>query len=328
MNNTLATLVRYEPKSSHGIAGFSKQPLSLTVIIMTFNEEIHIERCIQRLSRLARRIIVVDSFSADRTASIAKGLGAEVIQRPFKSHSDQFQWALDCCAITTDWVLRMDADEYLEPEALEEIEARLPSMPPEITGIILKRKFIFMGRWIRSGGYYPTLLLRLWRLGAARIEQRWMDEHAVLTRGKAITFANGDIVDENLSGIDAWMAKHNRYATLQMLDFVNREYPMFTIDRDLEEHGHGKSRWRRFLRNQVYARTPLYFRSIAYFLYRYFMRLGFLDGRQGLVFHALQGLCYMLLTDAKIHEARNFIAIRGTVAFRQHLLRRHGIDVG
>jgi glycosyltransferase involved in cell wall biosynthesis len=300
--------------------------LSITVIVLTFNEEIHIERCLSRIKPLVQRVIVLDSYSTDRTVELAKACGAEVVQRPFRNQAEQFQWALDTCGIDTGWVLRLDADEYLEPAALAEISMRLTALPPDITGVDFKRKFYFMGRWIRWGGYYPIILTRLWRMGAARIEQRWMDEHVVLMRGRSTMFDKGDLVDENLAGVDAWMAKHNRYATRQMVDFINREYYLFDIDESGEGLG-AQSRMKRLLRNRIFGSAPLYLRSICYFIYRYFLRMGFLDGRQGFVFHSLHAYCYFLLIDAKIDEARRFIAENGFETFRAHLARHHRIDL-
>lgn len=303
------------------------EALSLTVIILTFNEERHIQRCIQNVRDLAERIVVVDSFSTDRTVELAKACGAEVIQRPFKHHADQLQWALEACSIDTEWVLRLDADEFFEPNALAEISSRLPALSPEITGVDFKRKFYFMGRWIRWGGYYPTILTRLWRTGAARVEQRWMDEHVVLTRGRPALFRKGDLIDENLAGVDAWMAKHNRYATRQMVEFINREHSLLEVDRTIEYRLGAQPRLKRFMRNHVFGEAPLYFRTVCYFIYRYFLRMGFLDGRQGLVFHSLHAYCYFLLIDAKIDEARRFIADNGPEAFRENLARAHRIDI-
>ncbi len=303
------------------------QILSLTAIILTFNEEIHIERCITHLDGLAERVIVVDSFSTDRTVELAKAQGAHVVQRAFKNQADQFQWALDTCNIATEWVLRLDADEYLEPGALAEIRSRLPTLPPDVTGIDLKRKFMFMDRWIRWGGYYPTILTRLWRTGAANVEQRWMDEHIVLTRGGSVLFDKADLVDDNLSGVDAWMTKHNRYATRQMVDFINREHRLFEIDGRVERDAQASIRLKRILRNYVFGNAPLYVRSACYFIYRYFVRLGFLDGRQGFVFHSLHGFAYFVLIDAKIDEARSFIRDHGIEAFRRHLSQHHHIEI-
>lgn len=299
--------------------------LSITAIILTFNEEIHIERCITRIAPLAERIVVVDSFSTDRTVEIARQLGADVVQRAFKHQADQFQWALDHCDVRTDWVLRLDADEYLEPGLVAELGRRLPGLAPDVTGISLKLKVVFKGRWMRFGGYYSTILTRMWRTGAASYEQRWMDEKIVLCSGRTELCRGGDLVDENLNDIGWWTDKHNRYATRQMVDFINREHHLFPIDERVERNAHAQARWKRFLRNRVFARAPLYLRSVIYFFYRYVVRLGFLDGRQGFVFHALHGFWYFLLIDVKIDEARAYIREHGSEAFREHLARDHKI---
>ncbi len=309
----------------HGDGG--PPPLSLTVVILTFNEEIHIARCIESVRAIAERIVVVDSFSTDRTAEIARSLGAEVVGRAFKHQADQFQWALDTQAITTAWTLRLDADEYLEPALAEELADRLPKLPAAIAGVRMKRKVIFRGRWIRWGGYYPAIFLRVWRTGSARIEQRWMDEHVVLTRGEAVLFRH-DFVDANLNDITWWTDKHNRFATRQMVDFINLEHRLFPLDQGVGSVPAGQASFKRFMRNKVFARTPLYLRAVLYYFQRYVLRLGFLDGRQGFVFHFLQGFWNWMLVDAKIEEARAFIAANGVEAFKAHLKQRHNIDVG
>lgn len=301
-------------------------PLSLTAIILTFNEEVHIGRAIASLAALAERVVIVDSFSTDRTVEIARGLGAEVVQRPFINQGEQFQWALDTLDIASDWVFRLDADEYLEPDLADEIEARLPSLSAEITGIEMPRKVLFQGQWIRHGGYYPLHFLRMWRTGAGHIEQRWMDEHAVLVRGTSVRF-HSNFVDENLKDITWWTEKHNRFTTRQMVDFINLEHPLFPRDQTMVNDSNEQARWKRFLRNAVYGKAPLYIRAVLYFFQRYVLKLGFLDGRKGFVFHVLQGFWNMMLIDVKIGEARRFIADHGVEAFKAHLRSRHGIDV-
>ena len=297
----------------------------MTVIILTFNEEIHIERCLRSAGRLAQRIIVVDSFSTDRTLEIARGLGAETLQRSFKHQADQFQWALDTCSIQTEWVLRLDADEFLEDELIAEVSERLADLSPDVTGVDFKRKFVFMGRWIKWGGYYPTVLTRMWRTSVGQIEQRWMDEHVVLSRGASTLFGRGDIVDENLHGVGAWVDKHNRYATRQMVDFLNREYGFFKIDERMTQSANTQARWKRFMRNNIFGISPLYLRSALYFLYRYVIRLGILDGKQGFVFHSMHAFWYFLLIDAKISEARSFIRTNGPERFKVRLAEHYGV---
>lgn len=298
----------------------------LTVVILTFNEEQHIERCMASVRGLAQRILIVDSFSTDRTLEIARGLGADILQNPWKNYADQFQWGLDNGAIMTEWVMRLDADEYLEPELVTEMRHKLPHLDAAVTGINIKRKVIFKDRWIRYGGYYPTILLRVWRNGAGRIEQRWMDEHMVLSKGTTITLDH-DFVDHNLQDITWWTDKHNGYATRQMIDFINNEYGLFPVDRSIENTASAQAKLKRFLRNRIFGSAPLYLRGLLYFFYRYFLRLGFLDGRQGFVFHFLQGCWNWILIDAKIDEARMFIAKNGIAAFKEHLKRRYKIEV-
>jgi glycosyltransferase involved in cell wall biosynthesis len=296
--------------------------LPITAIILTFNEAIHIRRCIERIRPLVQRVVVVDSFSTDDTAELARACGADVLQRAWLNYADQFQWALDHSGIDTEWVLRLDADEYLEPALVDEIRRRLGTLPGPVTGVNFRRKVIFRERWIRFGGFYPTILLRLWRHGAGRIEQRWMDEHAVLNHGRAVTFA-GDLVDENLNDISWWTDKHNSYATRQMIDFVALEHGLFALDRGMER-GTSQARFKRLLKNRLFSRLPLYLRPTLYFLFRYFVLLGFLDGRQGFLFHFLQGWWNWMLVDAKIDEARRFIAAHGLDAFKLHLVERWG----
>lgn len=300
--------------------------LSITAIILTFNEQIHIARCIERIKPLVDRVVVVDSFSTDATVHTARTLGAEVLQHPFKNYADQFQWALDTCHAKTDWLLRLDADEYLEEGAIAVLRRTLRTLPADVTGLEFRLKVIFQGRWIRHGRYYSTRLLRLWRNGVGQIEQRWMDEHIVLSHGRTEQISGGDLVDHNLKDLTFWINKHNGYATRHMVDFVNREYGLFEDDQRIHTTDSGAGT-RRFLKNAIYAPAPLYLRALMYYLYRYVFRLGFLDGREGLVFHFMHAFWLHVLIDAKIDETRRFITQHGLEGFKEHLKSRHNIDL-
>ena len=163
--------------------------MSLTALILTYNEEAHIARCIRSLGVVTDFVSVVDSYSTDGTVQIARDLGAKVLQHPWENYADQFQWGIDHCKFGTDWLMRMDCDEYLEPELQRELIELLPSLPEEIVGIYIRRKVLFSGQWIRHGGFYPTdAFENMAPAGQGRIEQRWMDEHIVLPeRAKTIT---------------------------------------------------------------------------------------------------------------------------------------------
>jgi glycosyltransferase involved in cell wall biosynthesis len=300
---------------------------TITTVILTFNEAIHIERCLERLAPLGGRLVVIDSYSTDGTVEIARRLGAEVLQNRFVNHAAQFQWGVDEAAITDGWVLRIDADEYLEPALIEEIRERLDTLPEDVTAVSFRRKVFFQGQWIRWGGYYPTVLTRLWRAGAAHIEQRWMDEHVVVERGETQLFRRSDLVDDSLHDIGHWTAKHNSYTTRQMIEFLSLDYTLIPEAQRSRGALNRDARLKRFLRNGVYARSPLYLRALLYYLQRYVLRLGFLDGRRGFVFHTLQGFWNFLLVDVKIGEAREMIERDGLPAFLAHLETRHGISL-
>jgi len=274
----------------------------LSVIILTFNEELHIERCVRSVQNIAQQIFVIDSFSTDDTVRLAESLGTKVYQHEFINYAKQFQWALDTLPIKTAWVMRLDADEYPEPGLLEEIQQRLPSLPDEITGINLKRRHIFMGHWIKHGTRYPLILLRVWRTGKGRIEQRWMDEHIIVGNGKIVTFTH-DFNDHNLHNIGWWTDKHNRYATREAIDVLNRKYNLFKTDEAVvKENGTSQAGIKRFIKEHIYNALPVFSGPFLYFFYRYFIKLGFLDGKEGLVYHFLQGFWYRFLVEVKVVE--------------------------
>jgi glycosyltransferase involved in cell wall biosynthesis len=273
----------------------------ISVMILTFNEERHIRRCIRSLEPFAKKIFVIDSFSTDATVEIAKSLGAEVLQHEWPgNHAVQFQWGLDNAPIETEWIMKMDADEFVLPELAEEIDRKLDNLNDEISGVYMKRRVHFMGKWIKYGGYYPTWLLRIWRNGKGEMEQRWMDEHIRLTSGRSTRFDN-DFVDDNLHGLTAWTNKHNHYATREAADMLNIIYD-FQKSAGVEPKFFGTQEERKRWLKMQYASMPLFLRPLIYFTWRYFLKAGFLDGKPGLIWHLLQGGWYRFLVDAKIYE--------------------------
>src|ERR1051325_3560365 len=130
--------------------------LNLAVVILTFNEEANLEKCLKSVKDFAGEIFVVDSGSTDKTLQIAMDYGASIYSHSFKNQADQMNWALQNVPIKSNWILRLDADEYVTPELADEIQEVLANSPKNITGYFIKRRVFFMGRWIRHGGYYPT----------------------------------------------------------------------------------------------------------------------------------------------------------------------------
>jgi len=290
--------------------------ISLSTIILTYNEEIHIGRLLKNIADWADEIFIVDSFSTDKTLEIAKKYGCKIFQHKFENQAQQFNWALDNLKIKNDWILRLDADEYLTEELKEEIaevirenflvsETLTEAQPAKIlqskilgerrerveetkkfsrkniNGYFIKRRVCFMGRWIKHGAYYPIWFLRLFKKGKGCSEQRAMDEHIVLLEGKSRKLKN-DFIDDNKKGLMDWTAKHNNYSSREVLAAISGNFGI--------------------KKKKFYYRLPLFCRACLYFCYRYFLRLGFLDGKEGLIFHFLQAFWYRFLVDAKIYE--------------------------
>jgi glycosyltransferase involved in cell wall biosynthesis len=268
----------------------------LSIIILTRDEQANLPTCLESIQSIEAQIYIVDSGSGDRTVEIAREKGCHVFIHPWESYAQQLNWALENLPISTPWTMRLDADERLTCDLAEEIKQTLKSTPEEITAYQVKRRVYFMGRWMRHGGYYPTWLLRIWKTGLARCEDRWMDEHIILSQGTIATL-NNDIIDENQKGLTFWIDKHNRYADREVKDLLmlNKNDRLL-----LAEHSTQASQ-RRWIKQNIYLRSPLFLRAFLYFLVRYLIGLGFLDGVEGLIFHFLQGFWYRFLVDAKLY---------------------------
>lgn len=280
---------------------------SITAIILTKNETLHLSRALKSLAPICRQIFVVDSYSDDDTVEVAQRFGAVVLQNKFLNYAKQFQWALDNAPISTDWVMRLDADEIVEPELQQEIRMKIPTLDENVVGVNLKYKLIFMGRWVRYGGRYPLVLLRIWRTGHGRIEDRWMDEHMIIWGGKTVTF-NGNFADHNLKSLTFFTEKHNWYANREAVEVINQRLRLFSRTAEVTSRNtSGQASVKRHIKDKIYNRIPFTVGSTAYFLYRYIFQLGFLDGRSGLIYHFLQGYWYRFLVGAKVMELERAI---------------------
>ncbi|MFT3997296.1 MAG: glycosyltransferase family 2 protein [Asticcacaulis sp.] len=273
----------------------------IAVIILTHNEAHHIARALESLRPVAKEVFVIDSGSTDGTAEIAREMGAVVLTNPWVNYAAQFQWGLDNAPVTADWIMRWDADEVMEPELAQNLLKVMPGLEPDVTGLKMHRRHIFMGRFIRHGGRYPLTLLRIWRKGVGRIENRWMDEHIVLSHGRTLV-VEGDFSDINLGDLGFFTDKHNKYATREAVDVLNQRYDLFGRDEAFEDQETDQAKRKRGLKENFYNRLPFGVGPIGYFLYRYIFQLGFLDGKEGAIYHGLQGLWYRFLVDAKVLE--------------------------
>ena len=274
-----------------------------TVVVLTFNEERNLEACLASVDGWAHAVFVVDSGSTDRTLAIAEQYGAQVAVRAFDGHVRQWQWAFANLPIETSWVLALDADQVVTPELRDDLLAKLPcwEAPGSPVGGYCNRRQVFRGKWIRHGGYYPKYLLKLFRREAVSLDEQDLVDHHFLVNGPT-ALLEGDLIEDNRNEADiaVWIGKHNRYAVLQARDEETRWSAADAPSGKLTGTPDERTLWMK----RVWNRMPLFFRPLGYFVYRYVFRLGFLDGKEGFIFHFMQAFWYRLLVDINRDELR------------------------
>lgn len=271
----------------------------LTAIILTYNEEKNVGRCIKSLNGLAKRVVVVDSGSTDGTIGIAKELGAEVLSHPWENHSKQYIWGEKAANIDTQWVFRIDADESLTKQSAAEIEELCnKNANTEVNGLVVRFKVTFMGKELKHGGIYPFKKLLVYKAGIGYMEERNMDEHIVLKYGRSIE-VKSDSLHYDYKDLSAWVDKHNKYSSREVMDYFESQHAK------VDTSGMSKSaKIKRFVKFNIYYKLPLGIRAHLYYLYRYYWKRGFLDGKEGKIFAFLQAYWYRFLVDSKIYETQ------------------------
>jgi len=281
---------------------------SLSVIVPALNEEKNLPDCLASVE-WADEVFVVDSGSKDRTCQIAEEHGAKVLQFHYEPGGPRKKnWALESLPLRNEWILLVDADERITPALQAEIAAALAD-PAGCAGFYLNRKLIFLGKWIRHGGNYPSWNLRLFRREAGRYERLDTEdlamagdvevhEHVVL-QGKA-GYLKEPMLHLDYKDLASFIERHNRYSTWEarmrqrMLD--GKEFssaiPARLFGSPVERV--------RFLK-RIWVRLPL--RPLALFVYRYFFKLGFLDGRAGFIYCVFKAI-YEFELSCKMYEAR------------------------
>lgn len=280
------------PRSRHSHA-------MLAVVVLTYNEEANIAQALNSVSGWANEIYIVDSYSTDRTLEIAAQYRCHITQHAFENYAAQRNFSLEKLSIGAEWVLFMDADEWL-PNALKEEIAALIASDPNENGYYLNMRMIWMDCWIRRG-YYPSRILRLFRYGKAHCEDRAVNEHLIVDGATGLL--KNDFVHQDRKGVSAWIAKHNDYATREARELLDRRFG--TTGREIDARLTGSQVQRkRWLRVKIWNRLPPLIRPFFYFFYRYILLGGFLDGRAAFIFHFLQALWYPMLIDIKYLELR------------------------
>jgi glycosyltransferase involved in cell wall biosynthesis len=271
----------------------------ITFIVLTYNEEHRLPDCLGSLEDVAQKLFVVDSFSDDGTTDFLRSRAITFVQHAFQNYGDQRRWAQDNNPHRTPWVFHIDADERLTPEVRQWLRNDFPVMSNKADGFQFSRRTVFMGRWIRWGGHYPTYHLRLFKANRGYCEDKAYDQHFV-TNGIVIPLPGKDIIDIVAADLSSFIRSHDKWATSEAREQLG-------LTRAGEVRGALSTNpieRRRWAKLHLYERAPLFVRAFLYFAYRYFLRLGFLDGKEGAIFHVLQGFWFRFLVDAKIFELR------------------------
>jgi glycosyltransferase involved in cell wall biosynthesis len=279
----------------------SRIPVSF--LMLTLNEELNLVHSLPILGGWADDIVILDSFSTDRTLEVAAKFGARVVQHKFEGHARQWLWGMQHIDFKHEWVFMHDPDHRLMPQLKAELEAMFArGVPADVNGFYVKRRNVFQGKWIRHGGYYPTYMLKLVRRHRVSFDEHEFDYRAYVPE-RTLTLQH-DIIEENLKEEDItfWIDKHNRFAVRQAEEEMYRaQHPgSWKTAPRLSGNPDQRTLW---LKKHWY-RMPLFVRPFLYFFYRYFLRLGFLDGKKGFIFHFLQAFWYRLIVDVKLEQLR------------------------
>lgn len=277
--------------------------LDITTIILTYNEELHIRRCLENVCTFSKKVYVIDSPSTDRTVDICKEFpNVEVVVHKYPGNqAEQFNWALDNVLIETEWVLRLDADEYLLPELIDELYEKLPHLSDSVSALSLSRARAFMGKVLYHGIVDNVKIIRIFRKGKARYEKRIMDEHLFVLSGETIELQH-QFIDDSRIPLGQFISKHNDYANREAAVLLDAEFHL--TDTNVLSQEHGKEVEKKRAQKNKYAKMPLFWRAFGYFCYRYLLKLGFLDGKEGFLWDFMQGWWYRTLVDAKIFEIK------------------------
>lgn len=274
----------------------------ISIIIPATNEILHIERSIKSALTLTDKVFVVDSHSTDGTKDVAEKLGAKVFQYDWTAESNfskKMNWALVNLPIETTWVMRLDADEYLVNDWNVQIDSLMNSIPDNVNGVNVLRRIYFLGRWMRHRDNYPRPSMRILRYGKARFENRWLDEHIDLEGGSSMDFPL-EIADNPNITISRWIDKHNRYSLREAVMLIDGEIGLMSrvaIGQTFDEKAVKTKK-----KKNSYNKLKPYWRGFFYFCYRYFFKLGFLDGREGFLWDFYHAWWYRNLVDTKVQE--------------------------
>jgi glycosyltransferase involved in cell wall biosynthesis len=275
----------------------------LTVLLTTRNEEVNLERTLASVHGFADQIFVIDSESEDQTVEIARRYAEQVVDLPYEHGRIIpwiFQWGLDNLPIRNEWILILEADQALTEALRTEIAALLARPAVAEDGFYIRRRQIFRGRPIRFGGYGSKRLLKLFRRGRGELDPVEQDTRVYVRGPVGKLDAPLEEWNKKEDAILFYLHKHLRYAEAFAQEEAKRRRQGLAWKTAPRLFGTPDERvlWLKSL----YYRLPLFVRPALYFVYRYFFLLGFLDGRNGFVFHFLQAYWFRLVVDVRLRE--------------------------
>lgn len=260
---------------------------NISVIILCYNEEIHIERALNSALSLTPEVFIIDSHSTDNTIKIASEYPVKIMQFDWNENStlsDKLNFAIRTCNFKTEWILRLDSDEYLMPGFNEIINKKLPQITSDIKGIKITRNIFFMGKHLKYGkNSYSEV--RIIKSKGILCENRLLDEHFIIEK-EQITNLDLNIADDNLKDLDSFILKHINYSSKEAIEIINKNLNI--LDNNAT--------------NSFYYKMPSFWRCILLFFQKYILHLGFIDGKYGFIYIFLQCLWYRILCDAKVEE--------------------------
>jgi len=270
--------------------------IDATAIIMTKNESINIVNCLNSIKGFAKRCVVIDCGSTDNTVELARGCGADIYYHEFEYYAKQFNWGIENTNITTEWIIRLDADEQFPKALCQEVERLIKNnQDNEMNGITMEANYYFLNRHMKHGVRNKRKMM-MFKKEYGCIEDKRRDAHSIISSGYSMDIKN-KFLHYDFKTLDNYIKRYNWYATREMqdyVDYINIGNKQVNTDDEIL-----KQRKKKY---GLYYKAPKYIRAWLWFIYNYIFRLGILDGVAGFLFCFFECYWYRMLVDAKIYE--------------------------
>ena len=280
----------------------------ITIIVLAFNEEANLPDLFTSLKDIKVNLFAVDSYSTDRTVELLEQNNFTVLQHPFKNYGVQRNWAQSNNPFKSPWVLHLDAGERLTSEFVEWLNNSFdPSKP--VDGYIFSRRTMIFGNEVKHGGQYPQYHLRLFNPEKGRCEEKFYDQHFYVDGTTEVIKKHVDIIDTVMENWQTFTIGHARWAVFEAIEQIAKSgTDAGNVKASLFGSPIEQMRW---WKTRVFQKTPPFLRALLFFIYRYFFRLGILDGMTGLAWHFLQGFWFRFLIDAVVLEFKTKMKKQG-----------------